>query len=160
MDAIDHKIIELLQQNARITNVELAKANSMAPSSMLDRVRRLEERGVIKGYTTLLDPLKIGVGLEAIVMICLGRHQERSIDTFEDSVCAIPEVRACWHVAGRYDYALLVAVRDIEHLGELIKRELSSIPGIEKQETFLTLSTVKEDRGIAIPAPELQQEEA
>jgi len=160
MDAVDNKIIELLQANARITNVELARANNMAPSSMLDRVRRLEERGVIKGYTTLLDPQKIGVSVEAIVMICLGRHQERSIDTFEDSVRAIPEVRACWHVAGRYDYALLVAVRNIEHLGELIKRELSSIPGIEKQETFLTLSTVKEDRGVSIPTPELQKEEA
>jgi len=160
MDAVDNKIIELLQANARITNVELARANNMAPSSMLDRVRRLEERGVIKGYTTLLDPQKIGVNVEAIVMICLGRHQERSIDTFEDSVRAIPEVRACWHVAGRYDYALLVAVRNIEHLGELIKRELSSIPGIEKQETFLTLSTVKEDRGVSIPTPELQKEEA
>jgi len=160
MDAVDNKIIELLQANARITNVELARANNMAPSSMLDRVRRLEERGVIKGYTTLLDPQKIGVSVEAIVMICLGRHQERSIDTFEDSVRAIPEVRACWHVAGRYDYALLVAVRNIEHLGDLIKRELSSIPGIEKQETFLTLSTVKEDRGVSIPTPELQKEEA
>ncbi len=160
MDAIDNKIIKLLQANARITNVELAKANNMAPSSMLDRVRRLEERGIIKGYTTLLDPQKIGVGVEAIVMICLGRHQERSIDTFEDNVRSIPEVRACWHVAGRYDYALLVAVRDIEHLGDLIKHELSSIPGIEKQETFLTLATVKEDRGIAIPTPELQKEEA
>ncbi len=160
MDAIDSKIIKLLQANARITNVELAKANNMAPSSMLDRVRRLEERGVIKGYTTLLDPQKLGVGLEAIVMICLGRHQERSIDTFEDKVRAIPEVRACWHVAGRYDYALLVSVRDIKHLGDLIKHDLSSIPGIEKQETFLTLSTVKEDRGIAIPTPALEKKEA
>lgn len=160
MDAVDQRIIALLQRNARITNVELAKANGMAPSSMLDRVRRLEERGVIKGYTTVLDPHKVGVGLEAIVMICLTRHQERSIDAFEDSVRAVPEVRACWHVAGRYDYALLVAVRDIAHLGELIKRELSAIPGIEKQETFLTLSTIKEDRGVTLPAPEPQQEEA
>lgn len=160
MDAIDRRILALLQENARITNVELARANGMAPSSMLDRVRRLEERGVIKGYTAVLDPQQVGVGLEALVMICLTRHQERSIDAFEDSVRAVPEVRACWHVAGRYDYALLVSVRDIEHLGELIKRELSSIPGIEKQETFLTLSTIKENRGVSLPEAELHLKEA
>ncbi len=160
MDAIDLRILDMLQHNARITNVELAKANGMAPSSMLDRVRRLEERGVIQGYTAILDPQQVGVGLEAIVMICLSRHQERSIDAFEAAVQAVPEVRSCWHVAGRYDYALLVSARDIEHLGDLIKHELSSIPGIEKQETFLTLSTVKADRGVMLPVPELQRKGA
>ena len=151
MDSVDRKILELLQQNARITNVELAKANNMAPSSMLDRMRRLEERGIIQGYTAVLDAKKVGVGLEALVMICLDRHQAGSIDEFEDRVRAVPEIRACWHVAGRYDYAVHVGVRDIDHLGELIKHTLSSSPGIEKQETFLTLSTVKADRGVRIP---------
>jgi DNA-binding Lrp family transcriptional regulator len=84
-------------------------------------------------------------------MICLDRHEAGSIDEFEDKVRAIPEVTACWHIAGRYDYAVHVAVRDIEHLGELVKHNLGAIPGIEKQETFLTLSTVKEDSGIALP---------
>lgn len=159
MDAIDLKIIDLLQKNARITNVELAKANNMAPSSMLERVRRLEDRGLIKGYMARVDAKQLGLGLEAMVMICLDRHQAVSIDEFEDRVRAVPEVRACWHVAGRYDYTLHVAVRDIDHLGALVKHKLSSIPGIEKQETFLTLSTVKEDLGVSISHLNLETEE-
>jgi len=151
MDNVDKNILELLQENARISNAELARANNMAASSMLDRVRRLEERGYIKGYTTKLDKKKLGITVEAIVMICLDRHETGSIDEFEDKIRAIPEVTACWHIAGRYDYAVHVAVRDIEHLGELVKHNLGAIPGIEKQETFLTLSTVKEDSGIALP---------
>jgi Lrp/AsnC family transcriptional regulator, leucine-responsive regulatory protein len=151
MDNIDRKILEMLQQNARISNAELARANNMAASSMLDRVRRLEDRGYIKKYSAVLDQKKLGLNVEAVVMICLDRHQAGSIDGFEDKVKSIPEVTACWHITGRYDYAVHVAVRDIEHLGELVKHNLGTIPGIEKQETFLTLSTVKENRGYALP---------
>ena len=151
MDAIDLKILHLLQQNARITNVELAKANDMAASTMLERVRRLEERGYIRAYRAVLDRRQLGLLVEAIVMISLDRHEAGSIDQFEDRIRAIPEVTACWHVTGRYDYAVHVAVRDNEHLGEVVKHDLGAIPGIEKQETFLTLSQVKEDRGLALP---------
>ncbi|MBU8869884.1 MAG: Lrp/AsnC family transcriptional regulator [Gemmatimonadales bacterium] len=151
MDVTDKKILKMLQNNARITNVELAKANHMAASSMLDRVRRLEERGYIKGYTAILDQKKMGINIEAIVMLCLDRHEAGSIDQFEEQIRSISEVTACWHIAGRYDYAVHVAVRDIEHLGEIVKHDLGDLPGIEKQETFLTLSTVKEDRCFRFP---------
>jgi Lrp/AsnC family leucine-responsive transcriptional regulator len=152
MDATDLKILQMLQENARITNIELAKANDMAASSMLERVRRLEDRGYIRGYRAVLDRRKLGLMVEAIVMICLDRHEAGSIDQFEDKIRSIPEVTACWHVTGRYDYAVHVAVRDNQHLGEVVKHDLGAIPGIEKQETFLTLSQVKEDRELALPS--------
>jgi len=123
----------------------------MAASTMLERVRRLEERGYIRAYRAVLDRRQLGLLVEAIVMISLDRHEAGSIDQFEDRIRAIPEVTACWHVTGRYDYAVHVAVRDNEHLGEVVKHDLGAIPGIEKQETFLTLSQVKEDRGLALP---------
>ncbi len=90
MDNVDRNILEMLQLNARISNAELARANNMAASSMLDRVRRLEERGYIKGYTTKLDKKKLGLSVEAIVMICLDRHDFCLIDEFEDKIRAIP----------------------------------------------------------------------
>jgi Lrp/AsnC family leucine-responsive transcriptional regulator len=150
MDKIDRNIIKALQENGRITNVELARMNDLAPSSMLERVRRLEEKGVIKGYRAVLDPKSIGLEIQAMVMIQLDRHQTTPIDQFEDTVRSFPEVRSCYHLTGRYDYMLHVVVRDIDHLGEFLKHGLASISGAEKFETFLALSTIKEDHGFGI----------
>jgi Lrp/AsnC family transcriptional regulator, leucine-responsive regulatory protein len=150
MDAIDKKIVTTLQKQGRITNVELARMNDLAPSSMLERVRRLEEKGVIKGYRAILDPKTIGYQIQALVMLSLDRHQERGIEMFETGVLDVPEVKACFHVTGRYDYILHVAARDIEHLGMLVKHKIAAIGGVEKQETFLVLSTVKEDDGFSL----------
>lgn len=150
MDATDRNILTTLQQNGRTTNVELARTNDLAPSSMLERVRRLEEKGVIRGYRAELDPKQLGYTIAALVMINLSHHQATSIDDFEVGVTAIPEVKACFHVAGRYDYILHLVVRDIDHLSELVKHRLSALGGVEKQETFLVLSTVKEDRGYSL----------
>ncbi|MDJ0764177.1 MAG: Lrp/AsnC family transcriptional regulator [Myxococcota bacterium] len=150
MDNIDKKIIRTLQEQGRITNVELARQASLAPSSMLDRVRRLEERGVIKSYRAVLDPGAIGYHVQAMVMITLGRHQAGSIESFEERIRSIPEVKACYHLTGQYDYLAHVVVRDIDHLRKLVKHELAAIGGVEKQETFLTLSVIKEDTGYAL----------
>lgn len=150
MDLTDLKIISALQQKGRMTNVELAKINDLAPSSMLERVRKLEERGIIKGYRAVLDAKRLGYQVEAMVMLSLGRHQARNIEDFEAGIRKVPEVRSCYHLAGRYDYILHVAVRDIDHLGELVKHTLGAIGGVEKQETFLLLSTVKEDSGYSL----------
>jgi Lrp/AsnC family leucine-responsive transcriptional regulator len=151
LDNKDLKILHLLQANARITNIELAKAVDMAASTVLERVRRLEEKGCIQAYRTVVDRRHLGLLVEAIVMISLDRHRAGFIDEFEERIRSIPEVTACWHITGRYDYAVHVVVRDNEHLGEVVKHTLGAIPGIEKQETFLTLSQVKEDRGPSLP---------
>ena len=150
MDTTDRKILATLQENGRMTNVELARLNNLAPSSMLERVRRLEERKIIGGYRAELNPKEIGYNVEAFVMIILDHHQATGIEDFESGIREVSEVRSCVHVAGRYDYILHVAVRDIEHLGDLIKHRLGSLIGVEKQETFLVLSTVKRDEGYSL----------
>lgn len=150
MDAIDIKIVESLQKNGRITNVELARMNDLAPSSMLERVRRLEERGVITGYRAVVDPKQLDYNIQAMIMITLARHQVGSIDEFEEKVRAVPEVMECYHLTGQYDYLLHLVVRDIDHLGTVIKHTIGGIPGVEKQETFLALSTVKENAGYSL----------
>lgn len=150
MDRTDRKILGALQEKGRISNVELARMNDMAPSSMLERVRRLEDRGIIKGYRAELDPKQLGYHVAAMVMLNLDRHQATGIEDFEASIREVPEVKACYHLAGRYDYILHVVVRDIDHLGQLVKHTLGAIRGLEKQETFLLLSTVKEDSGLSL----------
>lgn len=150
MDSTDRNIIEILQKQGRMTNVELARINDLAPSSMLERVRRLEEKGVIKGYRANLDPKQLGYNVQAMLMITLDRHQSGPIDDFEDRIRAVPEVKACFHLTGQYDYLAHLVVRDIDHLGELVKHTLAGIAGVEKQETFLVLSTIKEDEGYSL----------
>ncbi|MCP4679827.1 MAG: Lrp/AsnC family transcriptional regulator [Deltaproteobacteria bacterium] len=150
MDSTDRNIIELLQKQGRMTNVELARSNDLAPSSMLERVRRLEERGVIKNYQAILDPKALGYNVQAMVMISLDRHQAGPIDLFEEKIHSVPEVKTCYHLTGRYDYVVHLIVRDIDHLGEVVKHTLAGIVGVEKQETFLVLSTVKEDEGYSL----------
>lgn len=147
MDQADRKILRALQENGRIANVDLARLCELAPSTTLDRVRRLEDRGIIRGYRATIEAESLGLGLQAMVMINLGRHQANPIEDFEAEIRAVPEVRACFHVTGRYDYLAHVVVRDIDHLRELVTRRLASIRGVEKEETFLVLSTPKADQG-------------
>ncbi len=150
MDDIDLKLLAALQANARSTNAELARLVALAPSTTLERVRRLEERGLVRGYRAVLDPQGLGYHAQAVVMINLTGHQARSIDAFEARVRALPEVKLCLNVTGRYDYLLHLVVRDIEHLRRLVSHELAAIPGVQKQETFLVLATAKEDQGFAL----------
>ncbi|MBD3235540.1 MAG: winged helix-turn-helix transcriptional regulator [Candidatus Eisenbacteria bacterium] len=147
MDRIDRQIIAALQARGRTTNAELARLASLAPSSTLDRVRRLEERGVIRGYRALLAPQALGLDVQAMVLINLDRHQAGPIEEFEERIRAVPGVKACYHLTGRYDYMLHLIARDIDHLRELVTHTIGSVRGVEKQETFLVLSMPKEDVG-------------
>ncbi len=150
MDGIDLKLLAALQANARIANVELARLVDLAPSTTLERVRRLEERGLIQGYHAVLDPQELGFRVQAVVMINLAGHQAGPIDAFEAQVRALPEVRLCLNVTGRYDYLLHVCVRDIDHLRQLVTRDLAAIGGVQKQETLLVLATAKQDLGFPL----------
>jgi len=147
MDKLDLKILQELQANGRKKNVELASELGVAPSTVLERVRRLEENGLIKGYRAMLDPKKLGLGIQAFVAVSLDRHQVESIKNFEEGIQQISHVRVCYHSAGRFDYLLHVVARDLEQLGELIKDWIASIPGTGKVETFLVYSEVKQDHG-------------
>jgi DNA-binding Lrp family transcriptional regulator len=165
MDTVDRNLLAALQANARVSNAELARANDLAPSTTLERVRRLEERGVIRGYRADLDPAQLGLPVMALVMINLGRHQAISIDDFEAHIRAVPEVTACYHVTGRYDYLLHVVARGIDDLRELVAHRLAAIPGVDKQETFLVLATPKADVGyplelVSEPSPHPSTEES
>ena len=147
MDALDRQILVKLQEDGNLTNARLAETLGLSQSAMSERVRRLEQEGHILGYRALVNPASLGLGLQAFVAAELIRHGSDCIEEFERGVVQLPDVRACYHLAGRFDYLLHVAVRDLEHLGRLVKKDIAAIPGVDKVETMLVFSEVKPDEG-------------
>ena len=119
LDRIDRGIMAALQQNARLSNKELAARVGLAQSSCRDRVRKLVDNGVLRGFHADVDPASLGVGLRAIVAVRLRDQGLEAVETFRDLTDALPEVVEVFHVAGEDDFLLHVAVRDVDHLNEL-----------------------------------------
>ena len=147
MDSLDRKILAALQIEGRRRNADLAREFGVAPSTMLERIRRLEERRYLKGYRALVDPKSLGLTVQALISITLGQHSSETIRPFEEGIQHMPYVRVCYHVSGRFDYLVHVAAKDLDHLGRLVKEEIAALPGVGKSETFLVFSEIKDDRG-------------
>lgn len=152
MDKIDKHILKSLQKDGRKKNRELAAEVNLAPSTMLDRIKKLEEKGILKGYRADVDPKKIGFNAQGFACISLDRHRVKDIRLLENEIKKIPDVRACFHISGRFDYILHVVAQDLDGLGNLIKEKLATIPGMGKIETFIVYSEVKPDMGWPIDA--------
>ncbi len=147
MDALDHRILAGLQTDGRQTNAHLADVLGLSQSATHERVRRLERDGMIRGYRAEVAPEGMGVGLQAFVAAELNAHSRGHIEGFERGILGVSGVRACYHITGRFDYLVHVAVRDLERLGALIKMDIAAIPGVAKLETLLVLTEVKTDVG-------------
>ena len=147
MDAHDREILVALQQDGRQTNAHLAEQLGLSASATLERVRRLERDGQVRGYHADVAPHALGVGMQAFVAAELNAHSRGHIEDFERGIAQVEGVRTCYHITGRFDYLLHVAVRDLEHLGRLIKMDIAAIPGVAKLETLLVLTEVKADAG-------------
>jgi DNA-binding Lrp family transcriptional regulator len=141
MDRIDFDILVQLQNNARISNKELAREVGLAPSSCLERVRRLQKDGILRGYHADVDPGALGVGLEALITLRLGRHSRRSIESFLEHARGIPELIALYHLAGANDFLLHVGVRDAHHLRDLAIDAFAQWREVAHIETSLIFSS-------------------
>ncbi|GAB3017213.1 Lrp/AsnC family transcriptional regulator [Niabella terrae] len=148
LDTTDLSILKLMQQQARITNVALAKKLSMAPSAVLERVRKLEEKGVIRGYAAQLNPVALQKGLLAFIFIKSG--DEFGSDASAKALAAIPQVQEVHHIAGDDCYLVKVRVSGTEELMELKRREFSNISNILSMRTTIVMETVKETQTISI----------
>lgn len=119
MDRIDFDILERLQNNARLSNKELAAAVGLAPSSCLERVRRLEREGVLRGSHAEVDPQAVGIGLQAMIQVRLEHHSRREVEGFRNHVLSLEAVLAFYHLTGAFDFMVLVAVQDADALRDL-----------------------------------------
>ncbi len=147
MDALDREVLLALQADGRMSNLSLARSLDLSPSAMLGRVRRLEKAGAIRGYRAIIDPTALGITVRALVVARLREHSERSIQAFEEGIRNVPGVRACYHVTGQFDMVVELALRDLDHLGQLIRVDIARIPGVMNLETMLILAESVEDEG-------------
>ncbi len=155
MDDIDIAILALLQSDARISNAEIARRIGMAPSATLERVRKLEERGVITGYSAHIRPDAIGLGLLAFIFV---RSEEGIGSTeVEQAMARLPEVLEVHHVAGEDCFLLKVRVADTASLGTLLRDQLGAIPAIRSTRTTIVLQTVKEGSALPLPGADTAQ---
>jgi len=143
IDKIDHKILSSIQDNARITNVELAQKVGLSPSPCLQRVRQLETSGVISRYVTLLNPLALGLTVSVFIQVSLEKQVERALEVFEKAIQSRPEVMECYLMTGDADYLLRVVVPDVQSLERFIVNYLSKIPGIASIKSSFALKQVK-----------------
>ena len=147
MDQLDRDVLLALQEDGRMSNLALARRLGLSPSAMLGRVRRLEKSGAIRGYRAVVDPAALGITVRALVVARLREHSEKSIQEFEKGIKDVSGVRACYHVTGQFDMVVELALRDLDHLGQLIRTDIARIPGVMNLETMLVLAESVEDQG-------------
>lgn len=137
LDSVDITILNVLTKNARTTNKELAARAGIAPSTCLERVRRLVSSGVLRGFHAEVNPAAVGVGLQAIIAVRLRHHMREMVDSFHASVLELPEVLGIFHITGADDYLVHVAVRDSDHLRDLAMDSFTTRPEVAHIQTRL-----------------------
>lgn len=152
LDRTDCAILRELQKNARIQNKTLADRVGIAESTCLQRVRRLRDKGVIDGYHATLQPEALGVGLQAMVSVQLESHSRTIVEDFREGVRNRPEVVALYHLGGRTDFLLHVAVRDPEHLRDLILSAFTEREAVNQVETSLVFEREEMEEWPIYPA--------
>ena len=151
IDDIDRKILTIVQENARTPNAEIARQVGMAPSAVLERIRKLEERGLIQGYVARLNAREVDWGLLAFVFV---RTDDRvGQGNTAAKLAAIPEVLEVHHVAGEDCYLLKVRAADTETLGQLLRERLGEIKSVVSTRTTIVMKTVKETTALPLEKP-------
>ena len=148
LDRIDTALLGLLRKNARLPNKALAEKTGIAPSTALERVRRMQESRVILGYHAEISPHALGIGLQAMVAVRLTRHSRALVDSFHAYLSARPEVIALYHLAGADDFLVHVGAKDSDHLRELTLSAFTERPEVAHIETHLIFDY---RRGSALP---------
>jgi Lrp/AsnC family leucine-responsive transcriptional regulator len=154
MDRYDQRILELLQQDGRISNQDLADQIGLSPSPCLRRVRQLEEEGVIDRYVALLDADKLGLKMNALIHISMDKHTPERFENFEQRVAAFPEVQSCYLITGQSaDYILKVVVRDMDHFQAFLLGKLTRIEGVSGVHSSFVMRKVVDKTSVPISAP-------
>jgi Lrp/AsnC family leucine-responsive transcriptional regulator len=148
IDEVDTQILGILQENARTTQADIAKTVSLAPSAVLERIRKLEARGAIREYVASVDPHVANRALLAFVAVRTNEYGPEQSSA--QALARLPEVLEIHHVAGEDCFLLKVRARDAEHLGQMLRRQIAAVPGVTSTRTTIVLETVKETSRIPI----------
>lgn len=145
IDKTDLQILKTLQENGRITNLQLSGEIGLSPAPTLERVRKLENAGFIKSYHALVDEEKLGLGIKTFIKISLDFLNDNPIPVFIREIQTIKEVTECHHVTGECDFLLKVYVKDIKAYEKLIVDKISKISGVKAFHTMIIMSTNKKE---------------
>jgi DNA-binding Lrp family transcriptional regulator len=146
LDAIDRKMLRVLQQDGRITNAELAKQVALSESACLRRLRALEAAGVIGRYAAIINERAVGLPISVFVTVTLSSQSEAVLTAFEQAVAAVPEVMECYLMTGGADYLLRLVVRDVDDLERVHAKTLTRLPGVHRVSSSVAMrSVVKRD---------------
>jgi Lrp/AsnC family leucine-responsive transcriptional regulator len=151
LDRFDRRILDLLQQDGRLTNLDLAEQIGLSPSPCLRRVRALEQSGIIRGYRALLDAQRLGLTLMALVYISMDRHTPERFANFDASIRKLPEVLECLLITGQdADYQLKVVVRDMHAYEQLLLDQINRIDGVTGVHTSFVLRRVVDQTALPL----------
>lgn len=150
MDAIDRRLLAELQDEGRVTNVELAQRVGLTAPPCLRRVRALEDAGVIKGYHAELDASKLGFAITVFALVSLKSQAEESLRQFEDHMRTLAEVRECHMLNGEIDFILKIVSRDLQSFQEFLTSKLTPAPNVASVKTSLTIRTAKQLPGVPL----------
>lgn len=150
MDAIDRRLLAELQDEGRVTNVELAGRVGLTAPPCLRRVRALEDAGVIKGYHAELDASKLGFAITVFALVSLKSQAEESLRQFEDHMKTLAEVRECHMLNGEIDFILKIVSRDLQSFQEFLTSKLTPAPNVASVKTSLTIRTAKQIPGVPL----------
>lgn len=150
LDEIDKKILEILQARAKITNAKLSEEIGLSPAPTLERVKKLEQLGIIASYHAKLNIEKIGMGVTTFVLATLNGHNKANIEAFVEEINKISEVIECHHITGAGDFILKVVTRDISSYQKLMLEKVSDIKQINNMQSMVVLSTFKDSKVIPV----------
>ena len=150
LDPTDKKILEILQRNAKITNAQLSQEIGLSPAPTLERVKKLENSGVIQSYHAKLDANKIGLGVSTFVMVSLKGHNKENIEKFVARIDTIPEIVECHHVTGSGDFILKIVAEDIPSYQKLMLETVSNIDIVDNMQSMVILSTFKDSKAFPL----------
>lgn len=150
LDRIDRRLLAELQDEGRVTNVELAHRVGLTAPPCLRRVRALEDMGVIRGYHAELDPAKLGFAITVFAMVSLKSQAEDALRQFEDHVRTLPQVRECHMLNGEIDFILKIVAHDLQSFQEFLTSKLTPAPNVASVKTSLTIRTAKHLPGVPL----------
>ncbi len=150
LDEIDLKILQRLQDDGRITNVELANSVGLTAPPCLRRMRALEDEGVINSYHAAIDPAKMGYTITVFAMVSLKSQAETDLQAFEQHVQKLPEVRECYMLNGEIDFILKVVAKDLQQFQSFLTSQLTAAPNVASVKTSLTIRSAKHLPGVPI----------
>lgn len=153
LDAIDIRILQLLQHDSRITTKEVADKLGKSVTSVYERIRKLEDNGVIQRYVALLNKDLIGKQLIAFTTVQLKEHSQAALRGFEKEGIKFQEVMECYHLTGTFDFLLKIAIQDMKEYNAFLMNKLATLPNIGVVQTFFVLSAGKVETAYALPAP-------